>query len=273
MIVSRLPGKPGRRKAHHQQKCQNKSPRKWQQHSSKYKYTLLVASVPNKSSKNLILPCNSLLSAAVASTARIIVLTVVISNLASGRTTTVLPSFLESRIKVGTDDTFVELGAANVFHRVQRIRVRVVLDKTEAAGSLVEAVQSHHQTLDLAAFAEELVYLLFGCVEGAVRVVVSESRRWKGVETEEVQIANIESRRVLERVFACGGSVAGTLAFGLCGQECVSRCNCSCEDKELMRQRKHSTNLSLLKIAGRRIQVLNGVNLPGNGGHSCVGMC
>ena len=43
----------------------------------------------------------------------------------------------------------------------------VVLDEAEAAGRLVEAVEAHDEALDLAALAEELVDLLFGCVEGS----------------------------------------------------------------------------------------------------------
>jgi len=46
--------------------------------------------------------------------------------------------------------------------------VCVVLDEAEATRRLLEPVQTHDYALDLAAFAEELVDLLFGCVEGEV---------------------------------------------------------------------------------------------------------
>jgi hypothetical protein len=46
--------------------------------------------------------------------------------------------------------------------------VCVVLDEAEAAGRLLEAVEAHDEALDLAAFAEQLVNLLFGGVEGKV---------------------------------------------------------------------------------------------------------
>jgi hypothetical protein len=69
--------------------------------------------------------------------------------------------------------------------------VRVVLDKAEAAGRLVEAVEAHDQALDAAALAEELVDLLFGGVEG--------------------EVADVEGCGVLELVdgFGGGGAVAG----------------------------------------------------------------
>ena len=59
--------------------------------------------------------------------------------------------------------------------------MRVVLYETEAAGRLLEAVQTHDYALYLAAFAEELVDLLFGRVEG--------------------QVADVEGRGVEEFVF------------------------------------------------------------------------
>lgn len=58
--------------------------------------------------------------------------------------------------------------------------MRKVLNKAEAAGRLVEAVEPHDQPLDLAALAEQLVDLLLGREEG--------------------QIADVERRRVREGV-------------------------------------------------------------------------
>jgi hypothetical protein len=46
--------------------------------------------------------------------------------------------------------------------------VGVVLDEAEAAGSFLETVEAHDEALYLAAFAEELVNLLLGGVEGEV---------------------------------------------------------------------------------------------------------
>lgn len=44
----------------------------------------------------------------------------------------------------------------------------IVFYKAEAAGRFVEAVETHDETFYLAAFCEEFVDLLFGCVEGSV---------------------------------------------------------------------------------------------------------
>ena len=60
----------------------------------------------------------------------------------------------------------------------------VILDKAEAAGRLLEAIQPHDQALDLATFAEEFVDLLLGGVEG--------------------EVADIERRRIFELVFGRG---------------------------------------------------------------------
>ena len=57
----------------------------------------------------------------------------------------------------------------------------VVLDKAEAAWRLLEPVQPHHQPLNLATLAEQLVDLLLGRVEG--------------------QVPDVEGRRVGEGVF------------------------------------------------------------------------
>lgn len=74
----------------------------------------------------------------------------------------------------------------------------VVLDEAETAWSLVESVQAHDQTLDLAAFAEELVDLLFGGVEGSGWSAYSTPLRCnkKGCS----QVAHVESRRIFQRV-------------------------------------------------------------------------
>lgn len=55
-----------------------------------------------------------------------------------------------------------------------------ILDEAKSTGRLVEPVQSHDQSLDLAALAEEFVYLFLG--------------------REERQVANVEGSRIGERV-------------------------------------------------------------------------
>lgn len=86
--------------------------------------------------------------------------------------------------------------------------MRVVLDKAEAARRLVEAVQPHDQPLDAAAFAEELVDLLFRCVEG--------------------EVADVEGRGVCEggggvgRRGAVGAVGVAALALVLFGRDGVS---------------------------------------------------
>lgn len=62
----------------------------------------------------------------------------------------------------------------------------VVLDEAEATGRLVEAIEAHDEALDLAALGEELVDLLFCCVEGAVEDLVridNGAWAWKGEQT------------------------------------------------------------------------------------------
>ena len=51
----------------------------------------------------------------------------------------------------------------------------VVLDEAEAAGSLLEAIEAHNQSSDLAALGEELVDLFLGGVEGQIADVHSGS--------------------------------------------------------------------------------------------------
>jgi hypothetical protein len=121
-----------------------------------------------KCPENLVPPCNPLLATSIPSTSRIVVLPVVVSNLTSRRSAPVLSTLLESRIQIRADDAFVQFGAAHILHSIQRVGMGVVLDEAKAAGGLIEAVKAHDQTFDLAAFGEQLVDLLFGCVEGAV---------------------------------------------------------------------------------------------------------
>jgi len=75
--------------------------------------------------------------------------------------------------------------------------VRVVFYKTETARGFVKAVEAHDEAFDAAAFAEEFVDLLFGCVEG--------------------EVADVEGCGVLEFVHWVwgGGAVGGVAALAL----------------------------------------------------------
>ena len=88
---------------------------------------------------------------AVATSSRVVLVAVFVAHLASRLSSPVLPAFGEALIQVGTDDAFVEFGAANVFHAVQGVLVCVVLDKAEAARCLLEAIEAHDEALDFAA--------------------------------------------------------------------------------------------------------------------------
>lgn len=78
----------------------------------------------------------------------------------------------------------------------------VVLDEAESARCLVVAIKAHHQTLDFAAFAEQLVDLLLSGVERTRKTVsplfshhvVSEG----GVGN--LQVTNVEGSGILQRV-------------------------------------------------------------------------
>ena len=74
----------------------------------------------------------------------------------------------------------------------------VVFDEAEAAWGLVEAVEAHDEAFDFAAFGEELVDLLFCCVEGAAfeGVLAGGGRGGEG----DGQVANVESCCVREGV-------------------------------------------------------------------------
>ena len=120
----------------------------------------------------------------VAAPSRIILVPVLVSNLSTTLAPTILPALGEALIQIRANNALVQLGAANVLHAVERILVGVVLDEAEAARRLLEAVEAHDEALNLAALAEELVYLLLGGVEG--------------------EIADVESGCVLELIFGFG---------------------------------------------------------------------
>lgn len=130
-------------------------------------------------------------------TSRIELLAILIPNLPSTLAATILPPLRKTLIKITADYALVQLRAADVLHAVQRVLMRVVLDKTEAAGRFVEAVQAHDQALDAAAFAKELVDLLLGRVEG--------------------EVADVEGCGVLQLFHGVwrGGAVGGVAALAL----------------------------------------------------------
>jgi hypothetical protein len=64
----------------------------------------------------------------------------------------ILSSFYESLIQIGSDYSIVQLGSSNVLHAIQRVLMCVVFDKAESAWCLLEAIKTHDQTLNLAAF-------------------------------------------------------------------------------------------------------------------------
>jgi hypothetical protein len=111
----------------------------------------------------------------IASSPGVILIPVLVPDLATTLSTSILSALCEPLIQIRPDDALIQLGTANVLHAVQRVLVRVVLNEAEAARCLLEAVEAHDQALDFAAFAEKLVYLLFGCVEGEVADVESSS--------------------------------------------------------------------------------------------------
>lgn len=88
---------------------------------------------------------------AVASSARIKLFTVLISDLTTALSTTVLSALVEALVQIGTDDALVELCAANVLEAVQSVLVGVVFDKAEATRGLLETIKTHDQALDFAA--------------------------------------------------------------------------------------------------------------------------
>ena len=108
---------------------------------------------------------------AVSSTPWIVLLSILIANLSSRLATPILSALDEAFIQIRSDQAFVKFGAADVFHAIQRILMSVVLDKAEAAGCLLEAVEAHDEALDLADFGKKLVDLLFGGVEGSASSV------------------------------------------------------------------------------------------------------
>ena len=113
----------------------------------------------------LLLPPLSINRTSVAASTCVKFISVLVSYLSARLPAAVLSALLKTSIKIGSDDTFVELGASNIFHAVECLLMRVVFDKAKSAGSLLETVQAHDKTFDLAAFREQLMDLFFRGVE------------------------------------------------------------------------------------------------------------
>jgi hypothetical protein len=71
----------------------------------------------------------------------------------------------KSDIVINPDDALVQLQARQKVHRSFRVFPSEVFDEAEAAWSLLELVEAHHDTLDLSRFRKKLKHLLFRCVE------------------------------------------------------------------------------------------------------------
>jgi hypothetical protein len=82
---------------------------------------------------------------AITTSTRIKLISIFIPDLSSTLASSVLSSFHEPFVEIGTDDALVEFCAANVFHAVESVLVGVVFDEAETAGGLLETVESHYQ--------------------------------------------------------------------------------------------------------------------------------
>ena len=71
--------------------------------------------------------------------------------MASRLASPVLSALLKTRVEICSDDSLVQLCAANVLHAVESILMGVILDEAEATGGLLEAIEAHNEALDLAA--------------------------------------------------------------------------------------------------------------------------
>ena len=119
---------------------------------------------------------------------RIILRPILIPHLPPTFPASILPALRKPLIQIRPYDPLIQLRPANILHAVQRILLRVILDEAEPTRRLLETVEAHDEPLDLAAFAEELVDLLFCRVEG--------------------EVADVEGGRVFELVFGRGGASA-----------------------------------------------------------------
>ena len=94
--------------------------------------------------------------AAITSPTRVILFSMLVSDLATRLASSILSTFQEAGIEIGSDQTLVELGTSNVLQAVQRILVCIVFDEAEAAGGFLESVEAHNNPFDFTAPACQL---------------------------------------------------------------------------------------------------------------------
>eukprot|EP00192_Tetraselmis_astigmatica_P021065 CAMPEP_0117667654 /NCGR_PEP_ID=MMETSP0804-20121206/11094_1 /TAXON_ID=1074897 /ORGANISM="Tetraselmis astigmatica, Strain CCMP880" /LENGTH=262 /DNA_ID=CAMNT_0005475419 /DNA_START=231 /DNA_END=1020 /DNA_ORIENTATION=- len=104
----------------------------------------------------------------IAAAPRVVLQAVLVSHLAAAGATPILPALLKAPVKVHSDGAVVQGGAVDVFHTVLCVLPRVKDHKAEATWCAVLFVQPHDDTLDVAAFGERLIHLLFSGVEGQI---------------------------------------------------------------------------------------------------------
>lgn len=79
----------------------------------------------------------------------------------------ILPALNKPRIQVCADYPLIQLGTSNVLEAVQRVLVRVILDKAESAGRFGVSVKAHHESLYFSTSEQVsncLTFFLFGCI-------------------------------------------------------------------------------------------------------------
>lgn len=92
-------------------------------------------------------------SSTVATSTRIVLFPVLVSDLATRFASAILSPFLEARIEIGSNETFVQLGTTNVLQTVECVLMCVIFDEAEATGSLLEAIEAHDDSFNLTASA------------------------------------------------------------------------------------------------------------------------
>ncbi len=129
------------------------------------------------------------------SSPRIELLPILIPHLPAALPSPILPAFTKALVQVTPYDPFIQLRAPDILQTIQRILVSIVLDETETARCLGEAIQTHDEAFELAGFGEEGVDLLFGGVKG--------------------EVADVEGAGVAELLFEVwGGGAVGIVAGG-----------------------------------------------------------
>jgi len=105
---------------------------------------------------------------AVAASSWVKVRSVFVSHLSAALSSSILSSFRESSIPIGSDGSVVESSAVNEPETSGGILFGIILGETEATRSLSESIQSHDDSFDLSRSREKFVDLFFGREEGKV---------------------------------------------------------------------------------------------------------